>query len=282
MIVTDKILESIGASREEIELFIKICGTETTIGKLIERGDAISFALLNRLYNSLIYYEYKEALEEELKINNSKNILYSHHITNCEDVVDSNFCTNSARVKYSTQVYDSLDVIGSRDISHSNMITFSEDVKVSEKIYDSRQVLESFVVKKSKKVTRSSFTFFSEDVRDSFLLYNSEKVRSSHFSRGLVGVSNKLFCTNAVNGQREKFMIFNQEVSKNTFIHSVETLESLRPRFEEDSPDQLLDRTNVLSIFISEFNRFMTLTPRLKEMLPLFDEDVLKEITFSL
>jgi len=137
---------------------------------------------------------------------------------NCEEVSHSEEITSSKLVHNSSYVRDSYDVGASKYVSNSSYISSSKKITYSTHIFD------------SSNVDHSAYISTSSGVTDCQYIKLGNNISNSVFCLGCDDFENGLFCA-FIKNEKDKYFIFNKEVSKENFDRARDDLIDMFGKF---------------------------------------------------
>lgn len=198
----------------------------------------ISFLFFAQKYFSLNKEEYKK-YEELCNLVNSKHILASHNIENCEFVANSSYVSDSKYVFNSTNVHDSRQVYSGVEIKSSKNINLCVRVNNSDRIINSDDVVDSFQVVGSNLITWCKQILDSFIARDCDFIYRGNNIEDCYFCGFIKNSKHCIFCFGIEN---EEYCIFNEKVDRALFEQIKEQLlfelEAETPTFVQINGDK--------------------------------------------
>ena len=166
----------------------------------------------------------KNKLEEILQINNSEKIFYSHHVEDCYNIKDSQYCNSSNNIENSVNVFCSFNVYNSSNINNSHDIYRSKHILNSSNIYNSNFITLSQNIKKSNYITNSfnvRNSIKSQEIYNSKYIINSSRIA---FCSYLIKTKNKIGCYNLDVLNDSDYKIFDKKTNESKFLYAYTTI----------------------------------------------------------
>lgn len=232
-------------------------------------------------YRELLHIECGENYRTIYKSNNVKD---SSFVTNSKDVVKSMYVFNCEGVENSNSISFSQGVQNSSQIFHtdfcydSNRILNSQNITNCRNLINCNYAVSSTSVFNAGNVVNSSFV-------SNIIPLGSQKIRNSHFISDCSNLKNCLFCHGITDGE---YLMFNQPIEKEEYDMFVTQLRQMLKGAELKltkngwSADQVpLEAPNIQYNIILQYSALPEVFWRWVKTLPNYDPMILYNITMQ-